>query len=301
MTRSSARDDDLTAALARCITDHTGVPFEATGRSARSGGSINQALRLEGTDGRRFFVKLNRGDHAGMFAAEARGLTELQRCEVLKIPAVIGTGEAAGARFLIIEDLDLGGPRDAVALAWGIADMHSHTASRFGLDEDNFIGSTPQSNRPHADWVDFYREERLGFQRRLARDRGAPRGRLDTLAELEERLDGFFTDYRPQPSLLHGDLWSGNWDFLGDGRPTLFDPATYYGDPEADLAMMELFGHPGKDFFAAYAEQRPLDPGYATRRTLYNLYHILNHDHLFGGGYGSQAERMAQQLLAEVR
>ena len=299
--RDSAGPDAVTAAVARCIEDHTGTAFQPTDRQARSGGSINQALRLSGTDGRHFFVKLNAASGAEMFAAEARGLAELQRCERLKIPEVIGTGTAGRTSFLVLEDLDLGGRPDGVALGHGVADMHQKTRARFGLDHDNFIGSTPQPNREHERWSDFYRDERLGFQRELATRRGAPGALLRALEALEQSLDGFFRDYDPAPSLLHGDLWSGNWGFLADGRPTLFDPAVYYGDREADLAMMELFGHPGRDFFAAYEEVLPIDPGYRVRRSLYNLYHILNHDHLFGGGYGAQAERMTHQLLAELR
>ncbi|WP_019023305.1 MULTISPECIES: fructosamine kinase family protein [unclassified Thioalkalivibrio] len=297
----SAGPDAITAAVAQCITDHTASAFEPTGSQACSGGSINQAQRVTGTDGRTYFVKLNRGAMAeAMFAAEARGLEELARCERVKIPAVIGTGKAEGVCFIVLEELDLGGRRDGVALGHGVADMHMKMAARFGLDHDNYIGSTPQSNRQHDDWVSFYRDERLGFQRGLARERGAAHSLIQALESLEANLSGFFSDYRPGPSLLHGDLWSGNWGFQADGTTVLFDPAVYYGDPEADLAMMELFGHPGQDFFDAYEEMRPVDAGYPVRKTLYNLYHILNHDHLFGGGYGSQAEHMIRQLLAEL-
>ena len=298
--RDSKGTDAVTAAVAQCIYDDTGSPFHLTGSQACAGGSINQAQRLTGTDGREFFVKLTGRDGAGMFAAEARGLEELQRCERLKIPKVIGTGSAGGTHFLVMEYLELGGRRDGVALGHGVADMHQKTRARFGLDQDNFIGSTPQPNNEHDDWAEFYRSERLAFQRHLASQRRAPATLIRALEELEATLDGFFIDYRPVPSLLHGDLWSGNWGFLADARATIFDPAVYYGDREADLAMMELFGHPGQDFVAAYEEILPIDPGYRVRRTLYNLYHILNHDHLFGGGYGAQAERMIRQLLAEL-
>ena len=116
-----------------------------------------------------------------------------------------------------------------------------------------------------------------------------------------DRLPDLFTDYRPLPSLLHGDLWGGNMDTDTEGRPVIFDPAVYYGDREADLAMTELFGGPGGDFYRAYDAAWPLDPGYRLRKTLYNLYHILNHYNLFGGGYAGQAERMTERLLAELR
>ncbi|MCA1791598.1 MAG: fructosamine kinase family protein [Thioalkalivibrio sp.] len=148
--------------------------------------------------------------------------------------------------------------------------------------------------------LEYLREHRLAFQRRLARGNGAGKALLDTVARLETDLEALLGDHRPRPSLLHGDLWSGNWGFLNDGAPTLFDPAVYYGDREADIAMMELFGHPGREFFAAYTEVQPLDAGYPVRRELYNLYHILNHFNLFGGGYASQAERMARRLLSEL-
>jgi fructosamine-3-kinase len=119
--------------------------------------------------------------------------------------------------------------------------------------------------------------------------------------QLRARLPAFFSDYRPAPALLHGDLWSGNFSALSDGTPVVFDPASYYGDREADLAMTELFGGFDQDFYAAYRAAWPPDPGYAVRKSLYNLYHVLNHDQLFGGGYGRQAGQMIARLLAEAR
>jgi fructosamine-3-kinase len=166
---------------------------------------------------------------------------------------------------------------------------------------DNTIGSTPQKNTPRQDWVAFWREQRLGYQLQLAARQGHG-GALQRQGEqLLEYLPDFFTDHRPQASLLHGDLWSGNYSIDSQGQPVIFDPAVYFGDREADLAMTELFGGFGAEFYAAYNSSWPLEPGYAVRKTLYNLYHILNHLNLFGGGYLSQAQRMIQHLLAEVR
>ena len=126
-------------------------------------------------------------------------------------------------------------------------------------------------------------------------------GQLQRLGEkLMDSLPAFFADYTPQPSLLHGDLWSGNHAYLQNGTPTIFDPAIYYGDRECDIAMTELFGGYDTDFYAAYRSAYPLDAGYATRRDLYNLYHILNHANLFGGGYARQAEQMMQKLLRNL-
>ncbi len=178
-----------------------------------------------------------------------------------------------------------------------LAALHRCEAKRFGFASDNFIGTTPQPNSWTEDWVTFWREHRLGFQLRLA-DQNGYGGQLQRFGEkLMEALPAFFAGYTPQPSLLHGDLWSGNHAFLADGTPTIFDPAAYYGDRECDLAMTELFGGYPADFHAAYRAAYPLDAGYVTRRELYNLYHILNHANLFGGDYARQAEQMMQRLL----
>lgn len=287
-------------AVRQAIANATGKDFTPARSAGVGGGSISQGFSLLGSDGRRFFVKKNHARRRAMFEAEAAGLEELARCEALRIPQVIALVDHGDACFLVLEYLDLGGPADGAALGRGVAALHAITGPRFGWTMDNFIGSTPQPNPPGTNWAAFYREHRLAFQRRLARDNGAGKALLDAVARLETDLEALFGDHRPQTSLLHGDLWSGNWGFLGDGAPTLFDPAVYYGDREADIAMMELFGHPGRDFFAAYTEAQPLDAGYPVRRELYNLYHILNHFNLFGGGYASQAERMARRLLSEL-
>jgi protein-ribulosamine 3-kinase len=171
-------------------------------------------------------------------------------------------------------------------------------AENYGFAHDNFIGSTPQPNGWANNWVEFLREKRFGFQLQLAKQNGHG-GRLQDLgAALLEKLPAFFDGYTPQPSLLHGDLWGGNHAFLADGTPAIFDPAVYYGDREADIAMTELFGGYAGEFYAAYRAAWPLDDGYAVRRELYNLYHILNHANLFGSGYARQAEGMMQRLLA---
>jgi protein-ribulosamine 3-kinase len=283
------------------ITGETGAVFAPAHSAGVSGGSISQGFRLTGRDGRQFFVKRNHARRRAMFEAEATGLAGLARCRALRIPEAVALVDHGDACFLVLEYLDLGGPRNGARLGHGVAALHAIHGERFGWTQDNFIGSTPQPNPPEDDWTAFFRDHRLAFQRRLAQDNGAGRGLIDTVSRLETELGVLLDGHRPTPSLLHGDLWSGNWGFVSDGTPALFDPAVYYGDREADLAMMELFGHPGADFFAAYGEHQPLDAGYPLRRELYNLYHILNHFNLFGGGYGAQAERMARRLLAELR
>jgi fructosamine-3-kinase len=178
--------------------------------------------------------------------------------------------------------------------------MHRVTGRSFGWRRDNTIGSTPQPNTPGNDWIAFWREQRLGFQLRLAERNGLSSALQAKGERLLERLEAFFRGYAPAPSLLHGDLWGGNHGYTVSGEPVVFDPAVYYGDREADLAMTELFGGFGAGFYAAYKEVWPLDSGYAVRKQLYNLYHVLNHANLFGGGYASQAEAMMERLLAEA-
>jgi fructosamine-3-kinase len=150
-------------------------------------------------------------------------------------------------------------------------------------------------------WPRFFAERRLRPQLALARSSGADRITLQDGEELCEKLAAFFLDGHPLPSLLHGDLWGGNAGMLPDGTPVVFDPACYYGDRETDIAMSELFGGFPESFYAAYREAWPLDSGYEARKTLYNLYHILNHFNIFGAGYLGQAKRMIARLLAELR
>ena len=178
--------------------------------------------------------------------------------------------------------------------------MHACQRSRFGFDCDNTIGSSPQPNPPGNDWIEFWRDARLGHQLQLAQARGLDAALIDAGLRLAQCLPAFFTHYAPRPSLLHGDLWSGNQGCDRRGNPVIYDPACYFGDHETDLAMMELFGNPGERFFAVYREHFPIDADYPMRRDLYNLYHLLNHANLFGGGYPDRAWHVIQQLLARV-
>jgi fructosamine-3-kinase len=249
---------------------------------------------------RSYFVKVNRADLLSMFEAEAAGLGEMAATRTIRVPSPLCTGIAGSQAYIVMEDVPMGGCAGGGAARAGrqLAAMHRTTRPGFGWDRDNTIGSTPQPNSPDPDWVAFWRERRLGFQLGLAARKGYG-GRLQSLGE---RLLADFPaliDHAPRPSLLHGDLWGGNLGFDRQGEPVIFDPAVYYGDREADLAMTELFGGFGGDFYAAYDEAWPLDRGYRVRRTLYNLYHILNHLNLFGGGYLGQAQGMMERLLAE--
>ena len=191
--------------------------------------------------------------------------------------------------YFEMERLELGAPADWAALARMLADMHRNIGPRFGWPTDNWIGLAPQKNGWRDDWIGFYRDCRLLPQLERA-------GLLSGAHRLLENLQTFFGGYRPSPSLLHGDLWNGNVGFTREG-PVIFDPAVYYGDREADLAMTELFGGFPADFYAAYDQAWPLDSGYAARKHLYNLYHLLNHLNLFGSGYRGQVDATLGVLL----
>ena len=265
------------------------------------GGSINQAFRLPG-DPWPFFVKINRAAAQTAFEAEAEGLALLRAAGGVAVPEVIAWGCIGETAWLALEWVEPGG-RSSTAqrrLGEGLATQHRATNKRFGWHRHNTIGATPQHNTLAEDWLEFYRRERLEFQLELARQNGLPYQQLSQGTRLSGRLESFYSGYRPKPSLLHGDLWSGNWGADNAGTPYIFDPAVYYGDREADLAMTRLFGGFGADFYAAYEDQWPLAPGWERRVDLYNLYHLLNHFNLFGAGYLGQVAACLSRLLESL-
>lgn len=279
----------------------SGKPFIVGEVHAVGGGDINEAYRIQGANAT-FFVKLNRRDLELMFAAEAAGLQEIAETESVRTPEVIAHGKTSGHAFIVLENLHLK-PLNSTServLGRQLALMHQLRQPYFGWHSDNTIGSTAQINGQTDDWLQFWRIQRIEFQLKLAADKGY-RGRLQSLgAQLCDLIPAFFIGYTPFPSLLHGDLWGGNAAMTREAEPVIFDPACYYGDREADLAMTELFGGYSRDFYAAYNEALPLDSGYVVRKHFYNLYHILNHLNLFGSGYLRQAENIMARLMAEV-
>ena len=290
----------LLAQISAVILDATQRPFVLRTATSVGGGSINDSFRLEASDGSRYFLKLNDAPQHAMFIAEKVGLDAIAATKTLRVPKPIAHGVASGQSYLVLEHLKLGAHGDARKLGEQLAELHRCRGDAFGFTQDNFIGTSAQPNIWKDNWVDFWREQRLGFQLQLAAKNNHD-GLLQSLGDkLLDALPDFFDGYTPLPSLLHGDLWSGNHAFQTDGTPAIFDPAAYYGDRECDLAMTELFGGYPADFYAAYRAAWPLDVGYKLRRELYNLYHILNHANLFGGGYIRQAELMMQKLLNEV-
>jgi fructosamine-3-kinase len=247
---------------------------------AVSGGCIHECFKVT-IRGRAFFLKSSDARLADNFAAEADGLAAL-RSRGMRVPGPVSHGRAGGRAYLLLEHLDLRMAGDWAALGRMLAQGHRKPGPGFGWHRDNYIGATPQQNGWRGDWTGFWRERRLRPQLELARRNGFNLGRGD--------FDAILNDHRPQPSLLHGDLWSGNAGFAKDG-PVVFDPAVYYGDREADVAMTELFGGFPREFYDAYEGAYPLESGYALRKHLYNLYHLLNHLNLFGAGYLGRVEK----------
>ena len=291
---------DWQGAAAAAIGAATESSLASARWSSCGGSSLNATWRLEG-EGLRCFVKVNAAARAAMFDAEAAGLAELRAANAVRVPRPIASGVAGGISFIALEWLEFAaGGRDA-ALARALVALHRHTAPAHGWHRDNTIGTTPQENARTSDWAEFFRDRRIAPQLSLAARNGHG-GALQRDGErLLAALPALLSGHAPLPSLLHGDLWSGNAGQLADGTPVVFDPAVYYGDREADVAMCALFGGFGADFFAAYEEAWPLPPGHAPRRELYNLYHVLNHANLFGGGYVAQAAAMIGRLLAAAR
>jgi len=282
------------------IEQQSGQPFCFCQQRPLAGGSINSAFLLTGkTD--RYFVKTSLPGRVSMFAAEARGLEELATSRTLRVPGPVCYGEDDTQSYLVLEYLDLDGHADQVQLGQQLAAMHRVKAARFGWAIDNTIGATHQPNTWQDNWLRFWRDQRLGFQLQLAAKNGYS-GELQSLGErLLVDMDQLFAGRDVEASMLHGDLWGGNVGGLCDGTPVIYDPAFYYGDREADLAMTYVFGGFSADFYAAYQNAWPLDDGFEIRKTIYNVYHIINHLNMFGGGYHRQALQMMQSLLAALK
>jgi fructosamine-3-kinase len=264
----------------------------------------------------RRFVKTLPAQRLEALRAEAEGLAALAATGTIQVPAVhsCGIDPASGRAQLVMDWLDLR-PPDAgfgARLGEALGRLHARRPSqgsgRFGWEADNFIGATPQLNGWSDSgglegWIAFHRDKRLGAMAQRLAGAGASGELLHAVEAVQDALPRFFDDgHVPRPSLIHGDLWSGNWGMLPDGRPVIFDPAVSLSDAEAELAMMELFGSPPPGFWPAWGAVMGRDgrEHYERRRGLYQLYHLLNHALLFGGGYASQSLAVARQLLHEA-
>lgn len=266
------------------------------------GGCISQAAVVSCADGSKCFVKWNFDSSPGMFTAEARGLHELGRVGALKVPEVMSVVERAGAdepAAIIMEALTPAVERtstDSAALGRGLAKLHRHQAKNFGFESANHIGELPQYNDFAESWGEFFYKYRLQSQAEIATTRGwLDESSADLLKSKRESIMTALNEHSPTPSLLHGDLWSGNVFWSTDG-PALIDPAVYYGCREADIGMTQCFGRFDQEFYIAYNEEFPLSEGFAQRIEILNLYHLMTHANMFGGGYASSAKQRLKEI-----
>lgn len=289
---------------AAAVAAATGESFTLLRAEDVSGGCIHAAFALVGRTPSgecRYFAKAGEASHQAMLESEADGLAALREAGALRVPATLAQGHDDAHAWLVLEWLDLAplsGP-SAAALGSALAAQHRKPQQRFGWRRDNFIGATPQENAPGDDWAGFWSHRRLAPQLRLAARNRLPSRMIDRGERLAADCAALLHGIAIQPSLLHGDLWSGNAAASG-GAAVVFDPAVYIGHREADVAMTELFGGFPPDFLSAYFTDWPVEAGYTVRRDLYNLYHVLNHANLFAGGYVRQASDGIEKLLGEI-
>lgn len=274
---------EILSSLQSFFSGKGGIPFRINAVSSLSGGSINQVYRLKTTHGD-FCLKVNdAGRFPGMFEAEARGLRCLQEKGVLRVPEPLFNSSLKEHTFLLLEFIEAGKPRNDLMRLFGrsLARLHRFSAATFGMDYDNYMGALPQSNRPHPRWDAFFISERLEPQVKLAFERG--HAIVKPMEALYPRIGSLMP--AEKSSLIHGDLWNGNYIVDGDGKAALIDPAVYYGHREADIAMTTLFGGFSSDFYNGYQEEFPMEQGWRERLDLYNLYPLLVHLNLFGSSY----------------
>ena len=307
------------------ISEVTGDKFAIDNRHSVSGGCINLGYSISSSS-RIYFAKITQVSQVAMFEAEALGLQQMRETQTIRVPEPICWGTEGNSAYIVLEWLNLGGR--AGDSAWAemgrkLAAMHKYIPPSsplprggeevnsgllregeeansgllrraFGWDINNTIGSILQINNWRANWAEFWAEHRIGYQLKLAKSRG---GHFPQGGRLLKLIPELLAGHRPEPSLVHGDLWSGNAGVTPAGEPVIFDPATYFGDREVDIAMTELFGGFPAQFYRGYNQVLPLDSGYEKRKNIYNLYHILNHFNLFGGSYESQANQMINRIL----
>jgi len=268
---------------------------------ATSGGSINQTQVLKLTNGQRVFFKQNPSPPTGFFLAETRGLKLLAQAKNgPRIPKPIAVQLGSRPTFILMEYIESSSEDENFAerLARSLAELHRMSQEHYGLDHDNYIGSTPQKNALEKDGIVFFREQRIDFQRKLARQSGLLPVAIDKkIDSLCDDLGKFLNISGEKPALSHGDLWSGNYFPDSEGQPCIFDPAVYYGLREADLAMTELFGRLPQRFYDVYQEIFPMNPGYQERKDLFNLYHLLNHLNIFGSSYLSSVQQVVKRYV----
>ncbi|MBO6792907.1 MAG: fructosamine kinase family protein [Balneolaceae bacterium] len=270
-----------------------GLDAQIINQVAITGGDINYSARLDIDSGERFFVKWNLRTPENMFQTEAQGLNLLSSAESgLVIPEV----RLVGDNFLLMEFIEESSYGNAYLFGSQLAKLHRKSNELFGLETSNYIGRLPQSNRYHADWLEFFMRERIEPQVKMAIDSGKLPNNFHSIFERAFNYTYVIFPEEP-PALLHGDLWNGNYMWTSGGDTAIYDPAVYFGHREMDLAMTRLFGGFSEEFYHSYNDIYPLEKGYEERFKLCNLYPILVHANLFGGGYVSQAKQLLKRFF----
>lgn len=287
--------------LAEAIHDVCGEATEILRKDPVTGGDINRAYILSISDGHKLFLKENRAGKIDFFVSETEGLRAIRDTGAISVPEVYAYGRDGENSYLLMEYIIPGRRGNDFYGEFGInlALMHRADCSgyavggKYGFITDNYIGAGYQVNTPEDSWIDFFRTHRLLPQIQRA-DSWFDTSERKAMDRLLERLDDLLVEPK-QPALLHGDLWSGNYITGTDGKAWLIDPAVYVGNPEADIAMTQLFGGFPIDFYAGYYTEIEKVPGYEDRRDLYNLYHLLNHLNLFGDSYLGDVMNIVQR------
>ncbi len=264
-----------------------------------SGGSINQAALVELQNSGTSFLKWNTTADPDLFVKEVKGLDLLRAAGTdLVVPKVIDQDTYSNnIGYLLLEYIEEGSAGATSSEHFGreLARQHKNTKKQFGLDHNNYIGKLPQSNSWHDEWTDFFIDERMEPQLKMALDAGKlSSGISSSFKSMYSKLSKIFPD--EPPSLLHGDLWGGNYFFDSGGMATIYDPAVYYGNREIEIAFTHMFGGFSSDFYNAYNEAWSLHPGFKDRKDIYNLYPLLVHTNLFGGHYGRQVESIVRRF-----
>lgn len=287
--------------LIREISIHSGIDLRCKNKTINLASKKPVHLRAQ-SEKAVYFLKISSSNDLDRFVAEAKGLELISLTKTIQTPQVFSVGNVEDNTYILMEFLDMKGHTHDSALELGkqLAKMHKKTTDSFGLEQANWIGLTKQHNKQEIDWVIFYRDQRLLPQLELAYSKGYIAALEDKATQLLNNLDVFFEDYSPTPSLLHGDLWSGNWGTLSNNKPIIFDPAVYYGDRETDIAMTLLFGGFPQEFYESYNHTWPMSPNFNTRQDLYNLYHVINHLNIFGTSYLLQAENLLDKLISKL-
>jgi len=291
----------IPATILKCLEgllqNKAGNEIKVISSAPMGGGCINNAVKVKTTVGE-IFLKWNDAiKFQSMFETEAKGLMLLKSVNALGIPNVIAVGEAGSYSFIVLEFIEAGKRQKNFWQDFGssLAALHKISSEFFGLNHDNYIGSLSQSNTQKNSWVEFFISERLEKQIAVAKNSGAiNNSAIQQFNNLFRQLPEIIPEEKP--SLLHGDLWNGNFMLGTDGKAWLIDPAVYYGHRKTDLAMTKLFGGFSEEFYETYNETLPLQPGFSERVDIHNLYPLLVHVNLFGGGYLQEVKNILQRF-----